>query len=463
MRIILYAAILLILVSCGSEKRDERIDAIDKFLQGQAEHFRFNGNVLVAEKGKVIYQKSFGVADYYSQRALNDTSVFELASVSKQFTAMGILILEKQGKLKLTDSLRQYFPELPYKNITIHHLLTHTSGLPDYEEVMESKWDKSKIAFNSDLINVLAKEKPAIRFQPGARCAYSNTGYVFLASIVEKVSGMTFQDFMAKNIFGPLAMDHSRVYNTRRTGEVIDNYAYGFVWSDSLHQFVLPDSLPDYYFVRTLDGIQGDGIINSTTGDLLKWERGLVNGTLIGDAVQNKMMHPHALFDTTAKSYYGYGVFVGKNQLGNYWNHTGGWPGYATNLARYVDDDNTIIVLSNNASNAPAIQGAIAYLLFNKTVVPPYQHKAITLDSTALGLFTGSYSIKGRKFDIRIENDTLVEVLSPSYSKKLIPESVSKIFRINNEDVQFEVVDSSNTKKYYRIIYGVKQEMEKLK
>ena len=147
--------ICVIIFGCNSQKNSDISKQLDQFLQGQAEYFRFNGNVLIAENGKTIFQHSFGMADFDSNRPLNDSSVFELASVSKQFTATAILLLKDKGKLKLTDSLRQYFPELPYSNITIWHMLTHTSGLPDYFWLMIEKWDHNKIAFNNDVIAFL--------------------------------------------------------------------------------------------------------------------------------------------------------------------------------------------------------------------------------------------------------------------------------------------------------------------
>mgnify|MGYP001546062255 CR=1 FL=1 len=183
------------------------------YMQKQVAENDFNGNVLVAKNGKIIFQKSFGYADFDTKRLLNDSSVFELASVSKQFTAMGILLLVEKGKIKLSDSLRKFFPQLPYHNITIRNMLTHTSGLPAYDNEMALKWDHKKIAFNKDVINFLAKEKPPIRFQPGKKWEYSNTAFVLLASIIEKVSGQSFKNYMAENIFTPLGMTHSRVYN----------------------------------------------------------------------------------------------------------------------------------------------------------------------------------------------------------------------------------------------------------
>ena len=464
MKKLIFSFTLLILLSCGKEKADERIYSIDKFMQGQVDFFKFNGNILVAEKGQMIYQKSFGVADFYTNQPLNDSSVFELASVSKQFTAMGILILKKQGKLNLSDSLRSYFPELPYSNITINNLLTHTSGLPDYEEAMKSKWNHKKIAFNIDVIGFLAKERPPVHFKPGVKWEYSNTAYAILASIIEKVSGMTFKDFMAKNVFEPLNMRHSRVYNARRSGETIKNYAYGFVWSDSLSKYVVPDSLPEYDFVYYLDGIQGDGTINSTTRDLLKWDRGIASQTLLGESTSKEFLFPHILCDTVLNVYYGYGVFVGKNQFGNYVHHAGGWPGYGTNLARYIDVDKTIIVLSNNQSASTAIQGTIANILFNQTIEYPYKHTPIKLDTTLLDLFTGTYSVKNSKFDIIRERDSLFQVFTSGTRRTFLPESNSMIFSNDEFDIQFEIVkDTDNKLKYHRILYGVRDEMVKLK
>ena len=151
-----------LILACNNQKETNSLASqMDEYLAGQQKYFRFNGNVLVAEKGNIIFQRSYGYAHFDSQRLLNDSSVFELASVSKQFTAAGILLLKDRGQLQLTDSLRHYFPELPYANITIWHMLTHTSGLPDYESAMNARWDPSVIAFNNDMFAFLAAEKPA--------------------------------------------------------------------------------------------------------------------------------------------------------------------------------------------------------------------------------------------------------------------------------------------------------------
>lgn len=454
--------LLIVLFACQGNK-DNRAEAVDRFVSSQAKYFRFNGSVLVAEKGKVIYQKHFGVSNYDNSRSLDDNTLYELASVSKQFTASAILLLKQEGKLALADTLRKFFPELSYSGITVHHLLTHTSGLPDYESTMTGKWNESKVAFNPDMIKFLAAEKPPIHFMPGKRWEYSNTGYALLASIVEKVSGQSFKDFVAVNFFQPLNMTRSRVYNTRRSGETIDNYAYGYVWSDSLQKFMLPDSMAGLKFVYWLDGIQGDGVINSTVSDLLKWDRAMAGHTILSEASIHEQTAHQALVDSTSQYYYGYGVMVGANQFGEFITHSGGWPGYSTNLSRYVDRDFTIIVLSNNQSASPAISGSIAHILFDDPVLDAYEHKPGSVDTSALNSFTGKFKIKGVELQIVNDHGQLYRQFGPDRRTKLFMESASIAFQSDGYDVQYQVVaEPDGKRKYYRILYGVKEEMEKV-
>lgn len=437
---------------------------MDEFLTGQQKFYHFNGNVLVAENGKIIFQKSYGYADFDSQRMLNDSSVFELASVSKQFTATAILILKDQGKLNLTDSLRRYFPELPYSNITLWHMLTHTSGLPDYESAMNEKWDRSKVAFNNDMIAFLAKEKPAVSFSPGTKWEYSNTAYAILASVVEKVSGQIFSDFLKQNVFQPLNMTHTRIYNTRRSlKDTIPNYAYGFVYNDSLKKYFIPDSLPDFSYVIYLDGIQGDGVVNSTTGDLLKWDRAIKNHSLLKEETQNEMTKGQSIIDTARDYRYGFGLFLEKNDLGNIISHSGGWPGYTTFLARNADKDQTYVVLSNNSSPSPGICIALQNIMAGKPVAVAYEHKEIKMDSAALNAFTGAYKATN---EIRLERrgEKLFRVLPNGMEAELKPESSNKFFYDDGTDrqIEFEMDTDRKVTKASIIAFGVKTELKKL-
>jgi CubicO group peptidase (beta-lactamase class C family) len=352
-RLVRICSFVFLLVSCSLKENpslaDILIASIDSVVTSVGDTARFNGNVLVAVDGKIIYQKSSGYANFDTKELLNDSSVFELASVSKQFTAMGIMMLKERGQLTYEDDIRKYIPELPYEGMTIRHFLTHTSGIPDYMPEFSKGWDPKKIAFNDDIVKLLATNKPAVLFKPGENWEYSNTAYALLASIIERVSGKSYGDFLKENIFAPLGMNHSRTYNTRRsTHETIPNYAYGFVYSDSLKRFALPDSLKEYEFVITLDGIQGDGIVNSTTGDLFRWDQALYTEKLIKQKTLQDAFVPARLSnDSTYR--YGFGWFIVSDSVhGRRVAHTGGWPGYATYITRYLDKNMCIIVLTNN-------------------------------------------------------------------------------------------------------------------
>ena len=158
----------------------------------------------------------------------------------------------------LSDSVQRFIPSLPYRGITIENLLTHTSGLPDYEALLTKVWDKTKFATNYDVIELLKKHKPKAHFTANERFEYSNTGYVLLSVIIEKASGINFGDYLAAEIFQPLKMSHTRVYNTRRSKkETIDNYAYGYVYDNETKRYVLPDSTKEFQQVVYQDAITG--------------------------------------------------------------------------------------------------------------------------------------------------------------------------------------------------------------
>jgi CubicO group peptidase (beta-lactamase class C family) len=297
MKLITIIALLFISqIASGQDK----VQKIDSFLTSFYNSGYFNGNVLVAEKGKVIYKKSFGFSNETTKEKLNDNSVFELASVSKQFTAMAIVLLKEKGKLDYEDKISKYIPELSsYSTITIRNLLNHTGGLPDYMEVMDSTFDKNNIATNHDIISTFARLKPQVLFEPNTKWEYSNTGYALLASIIEKVSGMSYGDYLSKAIFKPLKMTNTFVYRRRYEPKIISNYAYGYVYSDSLKKYFLPDDLNETKHVVWLDGIVGDGCVNSTIMDLLKWDRALYADKLISKESKKEIFTSSELNDKT--------------------------------------------------------------------------------------------------------------------------------------------------------------------
>ena len=328
----------------------------------------FNGCALVINNGSEIYKNSFGYSNYDTKELLNENSTFELASCSKQFTGMAIMILAEQGKLNYSDTIQKFIPTLPYQNITIQNLLTHTSGLPDYMEVLEKHWDKNKFATNYDVVNLLNQYKPKSYFSPNEDFDYSNTGYALLSIIIEKASGLTYADFLDKYIFKKLEMKNARVYNTRRSKkENIPNYAYGYIYSNKQNKYSLPDSLPNYKYVIYMDAITGDGTVNASISDLAIWDKALRENKLVEKATIEKAYSIHKLKSGKAINY-NFGQFVcvsDTNERLVY--HGGSWPGYSTFTLHFIDKQTSIIILSNNEYNKVAnLADQIASMLLDQ-------------------------------------------------------------------------------------------------
>ena len=457
--------IILILFPFAAMAQNEIPQKLKQLMTGQHDYFRFNGNAMVIKKGEIVYQQSLGYADYDSKRPLNDSSVFELASVSKQFTAMGIIICKERGLLSYFDNIKKFFPNLPYDHITVRNLLTHTSGLPPYEDQFEKNWDHKKIAFNKDIIDMLERLHDTLFFKAGTAWKYSNTGYALLASIIEKVSGMSYNEFMAKNIFQPLGMTHTFVYNTRRsTGKIPANYALGFVYSDSLKKYILPDSSPTYDYVYYLDGIVGDGCVNTTTGDLFKWDQALYGNKLVSKVSLDEMLSPLIqMSPRDSTSFYGFGVFVQKSDNGKIISHTGGWPGYATDITRMVDSNETIILLSNNGTSPGVLVAGIESILAGEPLLMPYEHKEVKIDPAIIDRYVGKYSAFMTLVFIK-KDGKLFRHRDGTPDIELKPESETKFFYADGTDrqIEFEVDQSGKVTKAWFINSGQKGELKKL-
>jgi Beta-lactamase class C and other penicillin binding proteins len=439
---------------------------IDEYLLAESAIKNFNGNVLVAKGEQVIYQQAFGYSNYDTKEPLKNNSMFEIASITKPFVSLAIFQLKEQGKLRLSDTLRKFIPELPYYNVTLYQMLTHTSGLPDYLEVFDTKWDKSKIANNKDVIAFVIKQKLALSFKPGEKCEYSNLGYELLAVVVERVSGQSFPEYLQKHICKPLGMHNTRVYTRRALPEMIPNYAYGYV-SDSVGRYFLPDSLPQLSWVSRSDGIYGSGSISSTTGDLYLFDRALKNYTLLNKAAQQEMLKPRVLWDTAASVYWNFAsVKTGSNEFGDYL-HAGpsAWPGYAGDVIRYVKGDVVIIVLSNNESQVANISGAIAYILNDKLIVKPYRHKETKIDTTILQLYKGVYNIPNVPKPVSVNifsRDGKLFFTMIKDTTELKPESSTKFFAANGKDIQIEFIPGKGKAvRSYFIANSIKKEMNK--
>ena len=304
---------------------------IDELMQKMHHNGHFNGTVLVAEKGKIIYKTALGYANFKSKRKLKTNSLFYLASVSKQFTTMGIMLLAEKGKLTYQDALSKYFPEFPdyADKVTLQHLMTHTSGIPDHYRLGIYKPGLT----NEDVFQKLILQKE-LDFEPGEKYQYSNGGFVLLAMIIEKVSGQSLPEFMDQNIFSPLKMKSSLVFHPK-TPEIKDR-ALGHTAFEELD---------DYEIFTT-----GAGGLYSTIGDLFKWDRALHSNKLVKPKTLEEAFTGFVLNDGSTSNY-GYGWGIAENETaGKVVRHSGGLNGFRTFIERDIQNQRVIIVLTNNSS-----------------------------------------------------------------------------------------------------------------
>ena len=307
----------------------------------------FSGVVLIAENEKVVYHKAFGYREFEPKITLQASDIFELASVSKQFTSMIIMMLKEKGKLNYDDSVGKYL-DIPYKGITIRNLLTHTSGLPDYQDIMDQYWDKTKVAGNPDCIGYLNKYAPPKRFEPGEKYEYSNTGYLLLASIAEKASGKDFIELCRKWIFKKLKMKSTDI-RTLEEKKATKNFAIGHIYVEERNKWIRADSFPSSNYTIWLGNRKGPGRISSTAADLLKWDIALYTEKLIKQPTLQEAFIPMKLNDGSFSNY-GFGWSLRTDPvMGKVVSHNGDNPGYKTQIIRYIDKKKTMIVLNNNA------------------------------------------------------------------------------------------------------------------
>ncbi len=314
------------------------LQQLDSVLTVLYKSSRFNGTVLYAEKGKVIYKKAFGVTDYRTNQPLTTTSSFNLASVTKQFMCMCIMILKERGQLQFDDDCKKYIPELPYDNITIRNLMTHTSGIPEYFDVFQRYKTPLDTLSNEKLITLYATYKPALDFATGTKWNYCNTNYALLVSIIERISKQPIDVFVKKNITTPLKLNDTYVYHVLMPS-IPANHVYGF--EETGEKRKLNDLTP-------FDGVVGDGNIYSSVEDLYKWEQSLNTEKLVKASTFAQALEPVKLKDGTTYPY-GFGWGIEKDRTGEY-SHTGGWGGFANLIYRDTKNNRTIIQLSSGSN-----------------------------------------------------------------------------------------------------------------
>lgn len=322
----------------------QQIAQIDSVINIISKNGNFSGSILIGQKDSILYSRSCGYSNIKAKRLNTDTTAFQLASVSKQFTAIAILQLYEQGKLKLTDKATDYLPNFPYADITIHQMLVHRSGLPNYHYLLDRKPMLNDAYFsNQKIVGDLIEANEGRYFLPNRRFQYSNTGYAVLASIVEIVSGLKFEKYLERNIFKPLNMHNTFAYRAMKSVEY-PPHATGYVRGRT----PASDNYLDHYL--------GDKGIYSSIIDLFKWDQGLYKGTIIN--IDTLQLAFHAMGKRPkARSNYGYGWRIttfGDRELPILF-HSGWWHGFKTSLVRIPQDTATIVILRNNNRNGAGI------------------------------------------------------------------------------------------------------------
>lgn len=305
---------------------------LTQFFSSNLTDKNFNGSILVAKRGAVIYEKYVGYTDLRTRTPLTDSTPLHIASTGKTFTGMAILRMVQEGKLGLNDSISKFFPELPYPGITVKMLLNHRSGLPNYVYFMsEGDWDKEQYVTNNDVLNYLYTHKPRKSFSPNTHFSYSNTNYVLLAMIIEKVSGQPYPDYMREHIFTPLQMNHTYVFQLADSLTATPSFNYnGSYWENDF-----------------LEGTYGDKNIYTTARDLLKWDQILYTNQFINQDLLDSAFTPYS---NERKSVHNYGLGWRLQMLPNGKKvvyHFGRWHGFNAAFARLIDEKVTIIILGN--------------------------------------------------------------------------------------------------------------------
>ncbi len=302
----------------------------------------FNGTVLYTEKGRLVFEKAYGFADVRRKRdSLQIDSQFELASVSKMFTAMAVMILRQDGLLEYDVDIRNYIPEWPYEGVTVRHLLNHRSGLSRYQSLAHEKWrDKTIPLTNEKMIDLFVAYQPSPYFQPNRGFHYCNTNYALLASVVERVSSQHFEDFMEARVFEPLGMNNSQIYNMRGDTVVSAYIDIGVPGHD--HRGWRAIKVRNDY----LNGVMGDKNMFSTVEDLYKFNLALDYGLLVHDSLLLEAFTPGSPRHRRRADNYGFGWRIRGNADSTVY-HYGWWKGFRTFFLRDMRQQKALIVLTN--------------------------------------------------------------------------------------------------------------------
>jgi CubicO group peptidase (beta-lactamase class C family) len=394
---------------------------LEQVAQSYAARGQFMGSVLVARGEEILLNQGYGSANLEWEISNTPRTKFRLGSVTKQFTAAAILLLEEQGKLNVDDPVQKHLPDAPsaWDGITIRHLLSHTSGIPNFTSFPEYRtWQLSASTPEQSVARF--RDKP-LEFKPGEKWAYSNSGYLLLGYLIEKISGQSYAQFLQESIFTPLGMKDSGVDSN---SEIIPRRAAGYTPSPKgpQHAGFIHMSIP-----------HAAGALYSTTDDLLRWQRGLFGGTVLKEDSLKKMTTP-------VLNQYGYGVGVRTVKGRRSIEHGGGIEGFNTFLAYYPETRLTVVVLANLNGNAPQeMAGLLAAVAHGETVQLQTERKETTVAPQVLEKYVGTYELSPAfRIAVTMEGAQLMAQATGQPKFPVFAESESRFFlKVVNAQIEF--------------------------
>jgi CubicO group peptidase (beta-lactamase class C family) len=416
--------VCLLALSVAARAQD-LLPKFDEYAQATAKADGFSGAILVARDGKVLVSKGYGMADVEHDVPNTPETRFRLGSLTKQFTAVSILLLQERGKLSVQDSVCKYVAPCPeaWQPVTIHHLLSHTGGVPNFtnfDQFPDYPRTKRETATVESLIGRF-RDRP-LDFKPGEKWNYSNSGYVLLGHVVEKLSGKSYESFLRENIFEPLKMTNT---GYDHAGEIVKRRARGYAAG--------PDGkLANADYIDMSIPFAAGGLY-STVGDLYLWDQALNGEKLL------KKSSLDAMF-TAVRNDYGYGYGVNKLFNRAHATHGGSIEGFSTSIHRFPDDRVTVIVLSNyEAARSGPIARDLAAIAFGEKYEMPVERVVVKVDPKIYDAYVGEYEMEpGFVLNITREGDRLMLQATGQGKAEAFPTSETNFFfRVVRADITF--------------------------
>ncbi len=425
LRTVFLVAILFLLVVWpvfGQGPADDFAARAEEYLAAQMRVNRFMGAVLVAHKGEILLRKGYGFADLEHHVPNTPITKFRIGSLTKAFTAVAILQLEQQGKLRVQDSICNFLDPCPpaWQPITLHHLLTHTSGIPNFTSFPDYA---AKMALPCPVTCTIERfrDRP-LEFTPGERWAYSNSGYILLGHVIESVSGQSYEQFLREQILEPLVLDDTGYDHTE---PILSHRARGYSREG--------EQLRNARFLdMTIP--HAAGALYSTVEDLYRWEQSFYTDQLLPASVRERLFTP-------VLNEYAYGWGVRQQFERKMIGHGGGINGFSAFLARYPEERATVIVLSNvEQANAGRIARDLAAILFGAPYELPRERTAIELPPEALERYTGRYVAQGAlSMEITREGNRLFVQAAGQPKLELFAEAEDRFFlRVVDAQIVFQ-------------------------